>query len=278
MPELPEEAFVQALELLVAQDRDWIPDGEGKSLYLRPFMIATQRGLGVNAPSSSYLLCVIASPAASYFGAGQDRSASGYRRTTRGPPPAAPGAVKCGGNYAAAFVAPAAGRREGLRPGRLAGRGRAPVGRGDGRDEHLSSSTGRPDRADRDARADRVAAARHHPRLAAEGAPATRHPGCGRADLGLRVAGRQRLRRAHRGLRLRHRRGDHAGRLGQVGDSGGWTVGTAGRARSPMRLREELLGIQSGHEPDPSAGSTRSRHFLGVGSDRPRPLSLSLRP
>ena len=60
MPELPEETFLRALELLVAQDKDWIPDGEGNSLYLRPFMIATQRGLGVNHPSSSYLFCVIA--------------------------------------------------------------------------------------------------------------------------------------------------------------------------------------------------------------------------
>ncbi|HTB56128.1 MAG TPA: branched chain amino acid aminotransferase, partial [Trebonia sp.] len=55
MPELPEETFLRALELLVAQDKDWIPDGEGNSLYLRPFMIATQRGLGVNHPSDSYL-------------------------------------------------------------------------------------------------------------------------------------------------------------------------------------------------------------------------------
>src|SRR5487761_67475 len=40
MPELPEESFIRALELLVTQDRDWIPPGEGNSLYLRPFMIA----------------------------------------------------------------------------------------------------------------------------------------------------------------------------------------------------------------------------------------------
>src|SRR5580692_12852545 len=70
MPELPPETFIRALELLVAQDRDWVPAGEGNSLYLRPFMIATQRGLGVNHPSNEYLFCVIASPAASYFGGG----------------------------------------------------------------------------------------------------------------------------------------------------------------------------------------------------------------
>ena len=66
MPELPEETFVRALELLVAQDRAWVPPGEGNSLYLRPFLIATQRGLGVNHPSSEYLFCVIASPAGTH--------------------------------------------------------------------------------------------------------------------------------------------------------------------------------------------------------------------
>src|SRR5206468_3519086 len=58
MPELPAETFIRALELLVAQDREWVPGGAGNSLYLRPFMIATQRGLGVNHPSSEYLFCV----------------------------------------------------------------------------------------------------------------------------------------------------------------------------------------------------------------------------
>ena len=104
MPELPEETFLRALELLVAQDREWIPDGEGNSLYLRPFMIATQRGLGVNHPSSEYLFCVIASPAA---------PTSARRKTVKvwlsedytRAAPGGTGAVKCGGNYAAAFAA-----------------------------------------------------------------------------------------------------------------------------------------------------------------------------
>src|SRR6266699_5686511 len=62
MPQLPESAFVRALELLVTQDRDWVPGIEGHSLYLRPFMIATHPGLGVSRPSPSYLFTVIASP------------------------------------------------------------------------------------------------------------------------------------------------------------------------------------------------------------------------
>src|SRR5258708_2978709 len=48
MPELPESAFVRSLEVLVAQDRAWVPQPERPSLYLRPFMVATQRGLGVS--------------------------------------------------------------------------------------------------------------------------------------------------------------------------------------------------------------------------------------
>ena len=104
MPELPEETFVHALELLVTQDRDWVPAGEGKSLYLRPFVIATQRGLGVNHPSAEYLFCVIASPAASYFGEGKTVKVWLSEDYTRAAP-GGTGAVKCGGNYAASFAA-----------------------------------------------------------------------------------------------------------------------------------------------------------------------------
>src|ERR1700756_1446264 len=105
MPELPEETFLRALELLVSQDRDWIPAGEGNSLYLRPFMIATQRGLGVNHPSSEYLFCVIASPAASYFASGVKPVAVWLSEEYTRAAPGGTGGVKTGGNYAAAFVA-----------------------------------------------------------------------------------------------------------------------------------------------------------------------------
>jgi branched-chain amino acid aminotransferase len=105
MPELPEDTFLRAIELLVTQDREWVPAEEGNSLYLRPFMIATQRGLGVNQPSSSYLFSVIASPAATYFsGGGKPVTVwlcDDYTRAA----PGGTGEVKCGGNYAAAFVA-----------------------------------------------------------------------------------------------------------------------------------------------------------------------------
>jgi len=105
MPELPEEAFIRALELLVTQDREWVPQGEGNSLYLRPFMIATQRGLGVNHPSTEYLFCVIASPAGPYFSGGAEGVTVWLSQEYTRAAPGGTGAVKCGGNYAAAFNA-----------------------------------------------------------------------------------------------------------------------------------------------------------------------------
>jgi branched-chain amino acid aminotransferase len=104
MPEMPADTFVRALELLVTQDREWVPEGEGKSLYLRPFLIATQRGLGVNSPSAEYLFCIIASPAASYFSEGKSVKVWLSQDYTRAAP-GGTGAVKCGGNYAASFAA-----------------------------------------------------------------------------------------------------------------------------------------------------------------------------
>jgi len=61
MPEMPEEMFVEALETIVGVDHAWVPSGVGRSLYLRPFMIATESTLGVR-PASRYLFAVIASP------------------------------------------------------------------------------------------------------------------------------------------------------------------------------------------------------------------------
>jgi branched-chain amino acid aminotransferase len=104
MPALPEAAFVRALELLVAQDHDWVPTREGHSLYLRPFMIATHRGLGVNRPSPSCLFVLIASPAASYFTGGVQPVSVWLSQEYTRAAPGGTGAAKTGGNYAAAFA------------------------------------------------------------------------------------------------------------------------------------------------------------------------------
>ena len=104
LPELPEEAFLASLELLVTQDQAWVPSGEGASLYLRPFIWATEVGLGVR-PSASALYQLIASPSGNYF-SGPLRSITLWlsQEYTRAAP-GGTGAAKCGGNYAASLVA-----------------------------------------------------------------------------------------------------------------------------------------------------------------------------
>jgi branched-chain amino acid aminotransferase len=105
MPPLPEETFVSAAELLISTDRDWVPNQQGHSLYLRPFMIATQFALGFYAPSNAYLFAVIASPAGAYFKVGI-RPISVWLSTDYGrAAPGGTGHAKCGGNYAATLVA-----------------------------------------------------------------------------------------------------------------------------------------------------------------------------
>lgn len=105
MPELPESAFIHAIELLVTQDRDWVPMAEDNSLYMRPFMIATEPNIKENHSSSSYLFALIASPVGSYFPRGihpiRVRLEEEYSRAA----PGGVGTAKCGGNYGGAFVA-----------------------------------------------------------------------------------------------------------------------------------------------------------------------------
>jgi len=102
MPQLPEALFVEAIEKLVALDRAWIPEGEGSSLYLRPFMIATEAFLGVR-PAKQYKFIVIASPAGNYFKSGAPAVSIWVSDYTRAAP-GGTGAAKCGGNYAASLV------------------------------------------------------------------------------------------------------------------------------------------------------------------------------
>ena len=104
MPELPEDAFVRAIELLVGQDREWVPAGEGCSLYLRPFTIATQCGLGINSPSQQYLFCLIAAPSGAYFASGVKPVSVWLSQEYTRAAPGGTGAAKCGGNYASSFA------------------------------------------------------------------------------------------------------------------------------------------------------------------------------
>ena len=111
MPAMPEELFLASLDQMVRADKQWIPEIEGGSLYLRPFMFASETFLGVK-PASEFTYMVIASPAGSYFKGAEAVNlwaSEHYTRAARG----GTGAAKCGGNYAASLVAQAEAIRKG---------------------------------------------------------------------------------------------------------------------------------------------------------------------
>lgn len=104
MPAVDEDMFMDALKKLVEVEKEWVPSEEGTSLYIRPFMIATDVGLGVHA-SDSYLFCILTCPVGSYYPEGinpikiliEDQDVRAVRGGT--------GYAKCGGNYAASIRA-----------------------------------------------------------------------------------------------------------------------------------------------------------------------------
>lgn len=67
MPKVDEELLLEGLKQLVDVERDWVPEGEGQSLYIRPFVFATEGILGVRA-SHQYKLLIILSPSGAYYG------------------------------------------------------------------------------------------------------------------------------------------------------------------------------------------------------------------
>ncbi len=107
IPELPEEAFIESLRQLIAVDHGWVPAAGGEqSLYLRPFIIATEPGLGVR-PSAQYRYLVIASPAGAYFKGGIKPVSVWLSTEYVRASPGGTGAAKFGGNYAASLLAQA---------------------------------------------------------------------------------------------------------------------------------------------------------------------------
>jgi branched-chain amino acid aminotransferase len=112
MPEIPEELFLESIEQLVRVDREWVPSGDGSSLYIRPFMFASEAFLGVR-PAHSYIYCVIASPVGAYFKGGEKPISvwisDAFSRAAHG----GTGAAKCGGNYAGSLLAQAEAAQHG---------------------------------------------------------------------------------------------------------------------------------------------------------------------
>jgi branched-chain amino acid aminotransferase len=106
MPTLPQSAFLESLRQMIRIDRQWIPQIEDGSLYLRPFAYASEVFLGVR-PAMEYLYLVIASPAGAYFSGGVKPVALWVSPDYTRAAPGGTGAAKCGGNYAAGLAAQA---------------------------------------------------------------------------------------------------------------------------------------------------------------------------
>lgn len=103
MAPLPDDLFLRSLAELVRRDADWIPDAEDGTLYLRPFMVASEAFLGVR-PASEYLYVVIASPVGGYFRNGPTPLSVGVSDRMVRAAPGGTGSAKCGGNYAASLL------------------------------------------------------------------------------------------------------------------------------------------------------------------------------
>lgn len=104
MPPLDEDLFLQAIRELILVDREWLPQGKGTSLYIRPTMIATEKALGVHV-SSEYLFFIILSAVGAYYSEGFNPTKiyviEEYTRTA----PGGIGNIKAAGNYAASLYA-----------------------------------------------------------------------------------------------------------------------------------------------------------------------------
>jgi len=103
IPRVDPDDALQAIKAIVECDKEWIPDLDGTSLYIRPFIISTEPKLGVHA-SHNYLFIIILSPVGAYYASGinpvkifvEDE----YVRAVRG----GTGFAKVGGNYAASYI------------------------------------------------------------------------------------------------------------------------------------------------------------------------------
>lgn len=106
MPALPEDLFLASIRELLKRDARWVPSGSESSLYLRPFMFATEPVLGVK-PSSSYAYLLIAAPAGSYFHGSVTPVTVWVSTEYVRAAPGGTGEAKAAGNYAASLVAQA---------------------------------------------------------------------------------------------------------------------------------------------------------------------------
>jgi branched-chain amino acid aminotransferase len=112
LPVLDEVDFLSSIQALVQTDAEWVPGAPGSSLYLRPFMFASEAFLGVRAARQVDYL-VIASPVGPYFTNGFQPLSIWVDAEYNRAGPGGTGAAKCGGNYAASLLPQAQAYKEG---------------------------------------------------------------------------------------------------------------------------------------------------------------------
>jgi branched-chain amino acid aminotransferase len=104
MPPLPLDLFIEAADVLIRQEQEWVPPKFGESLYLRPLMLATEAALGVR-PAKEYLFLLFGSPSGAYFPKGVKPVSVWISKDYVRAAPGGTGHTKCAGNYAASLVA-----------------------------------------------------------------------------------------------------------------------------------------------------------------------------
>jgi branched-chain amino acid aminotransferase len=99
MPEIPEELFFGGMESLINLDKDWIPEKKGTSLYVRPYMFATDEYIGIK-PSDNYVFIIFTCPVGAYYSKPVNvKIETKYTRAIEG----GTGSAKAAGNYAASL-------------------------------------------------------------------------------------------------------------------------------------------------------------------------------
>ncbi len=115
IPRIDVDLFIDAVKALVDVDRDWVPEAQGTSLYIRPFIISPEPSMAVH-PASKYWFIIILSPVAAYY-EGNDKELHGsriwveeeYIRAAVG----GTGFAKCGGNYSCGMIAATEAKKQG---------------------------------------------------------------------------------------------------------------------------------------------------------------------
>lgn len=104
IPQIDEQMYIDAIKELVAVDKDWIPQKPDTALYIRPFIIGTDKFLGV-AASNTYKFIIILSPVGPYYESGLAPTRIYVENEFVRSAPGGTGYAKIGGNYAAAMIA-----------------------------------------------------------------------------------------------------------------------------------------------------------------------------